>query len=121
MGAWGTGFLENDVAADVNATFEDVLDAGGSVADAVEAVMDEWRDALDDMDDGPAIVLALAWLTSARGEVPAEIKTRALQVIREDQVRDRWREPADFAARQAENRRLIEILEGRMQHPERDG
>jgi hypothetical protein len=118
MGAWGTGLLENDVAADVAATFRDVLDDGGSVEEAVAAVMDEWQGALDDMDDGPDIILTLAWLTSAHNQVPAEIKQEALTIINTGQTLDRWRDPADVELRRAEERRLADLLEGRLLHPE---
>jgi hypothetical protein len=115
VGAWGTGLLENDVAADVAATFRDVLDTGGSVDKAVAAVIDEWRDALD---DGPDIILALAWLTSAHGPAPADIKAQALKIISEGQTLDRWLDPAAVEPRKAEERRLADILEGRLPHPE---
>lgn len=119
MGAWGPGLLENDVAADVAATFRDVLDGGGSLDEAVATVLDEWSDALDD-EDGPDVALALAWLVSARGEVPAELKALALKAIRERQVLDRWRGAPEFEARQAEEQRLVEILEGRLPHTDHE-
>jgi hypothetical protein len=47
MGAWGTGLLDNDVALDASFSFDDVLQGGGSVDDALAAAMKESEDLID--------------------------------------------------------------------------
>ena len=121
MGAWGTGLLENDVAADARLAFDDALADGGSVDDAIAAVMAEWEDALDDPDDRADLVLALALLASEQRAIPAWLEQEAREVIGAEQSIQRWEEEGYGDERRAAERELLEVLNGTVPHPGRPG
>jgi hypothetical protein len=92
MGAWGPGLFEGDMSADVKVMFEDALADGMSVEEATRHVLDELDDAVDDYDDGPEILIALAALQFQHGAVEAGLTANALVAIEEDLRR--WKESA---------------------------
>ena len=120
MGAWGTGILDNDVALDAKLPFDEMIESGGSVDDAIASVLEEWDDVPDE-DDRADLILALAWLAGERGTVPATLAAEARQVIREQQALRRWDGSPDYAMRQSVERLLLDILDGRASHPGRQG
>jgi hypothetical protein len=122
MGTWGIGFLENDVAVDAKLEYEEAMAGGATVAAAVRAVRETMRGEMEeDEDDHRDIVLALAWLTSRRGTMPADLRREAVALLREGGGVRRWAEagPELQAARAGEEHRLLDILEGRAPHPEK--
>ena len=118
MGAWGTDVLDNDVAQDVRAEFEQAIAATGSTAAAISAVRQQFEEYLDDQDDYPEVVLSLAWLASARGDIPAPIRDEAIKVIREGLGSRKWADTPDYEERRAVEQRFQDVLDGRAPHPE---
>jgi len=104
MGAWGPGIFEDDVAMDVRGMLEEALDQGWDLERATRRVLDEMADALDDMDDGPVIYLALAALQLERGTVLERIRNRALEIIARDAGLERW---ADTGGETLDARRRV--------------
>jgi hypothetical protein len=119
MGTWGTGLLDNDVAADASLSFDDVLQGGGSVAEAIDAAMQESEDLIDDEDDRADLVLALAWLAAEQRAVPDWLAAEARQVISSGRALSQWEGTPEYAARQAVERQLLGILDGSAPHPGR--
>ena len=119
MGAWGPGLLENDVALDMLGTFDDLILSGASVESAVAAVMAESKDALGDEDDRPDLILALAWLTSERRVTPDWLASEARQIIADEVTLMRWEESDALETRRIFEQTLLDILDGRRQHPGR--
>lgn len=114
MGAWGTGLFSDDVACDVRAQFRDQLEEGVSVAAATKRILAEWSEALDDVEDGPVIWLALASLQWDRGAVQARVKSKAIKLIDSGADLERWRNDGDsrqVAARRGMLRKLRQKLE----------
>ena len=119
MGTWGVGFLDNDTAGDVEAAFERHLEAGLSVAGAVQAVYSEYGELLQDQDTRPEVILALAWLTGARGKVPARVARDALEILESGASLKRWNGAGEYGARREIERQLAGIIQGSVPHPER--
>jgi hypothetical protein len=118
MTASGTGLLDNDVALDASLSFDDVIEGGGSVDEAIDAAMHESEDLIDDEDDRADLILALAWLAAERGAVPEWLGSEARRIVREGLALDRW-QAADRARRQAVEQLLLDVLDGRVPHPGR--
>lgn len=122
MSAWGTGLLENDVAADARLSFDEVLEGGGSVEEAINTVMREWEDDLDEPDDRASLILALAWLASEKSEVPDWLDEAAREVIDAQAASHQtWAETPDIAERREAEDLLIAVLDGTTPHPGRIG
>jgi hypothetical protein len=112
VGSWGTGIFEDDVALDVRGTFEDALASGASPGEAGAAVLEEYGDALEDMDDGPIILFALADLQLGKGHLEESIRRRALEAIEEGTHLSRWEDAGGEAL--AGRQRAIEDLRQRL-------
>jgi hypothetical protein len=111
MGTWGAGIFENDVALDIRDDFEQDVADGLNVYEATRKALEEWGEALDDMDNGPVIYLALAALQVECGEVYRSIREKALEIINSGQELERWRENPDL---QPERRKVLEELKGKL-------
>ncbi len=102
MAAWGYDIFDNDAAADVRGQFEDELESGASVAHATSVVLREWADAMNDVDDGPIVWLALATLQLGRDALQPDVRDHALAVIDGGDDLRRWEAegtPDDAAGR----------------------
>lgn len=119
MGAWGPGFLENDVALDALGTFNDLVLGGTSVADAIEAIMNESEDVLEDEDDRPDLIFALAWLASEHQATPDWLAAEAREIIVDEVTLSRWEESDSYETRRIFEQTLLAVLEGRGRHPGR--
>lgn len=60
MGAWGMAIFADDLAAGLKGDFRDLIGDGLSTTDAVEMLITEYREALEDPEDQPVFWLALA-------------------------------------------------------------
>ena len=101
MGAWGTGIFDDDVAADVQAMWENATAGCESASAATAGVLNDiGSDIADDTEDGPVLRIALGALQMEAGAVDADVKSRALEAI--PQNLERWQleaSPEDAAAR----------------------
>lgn len=112
MGAHGTEIFDDDVALDVQTTFEEALEEGASVRAATKHVLDEYEDALDDPDDGPIVWLALAALQLEQGAVQPRVRRAALAAIAAGSDLARWEEAGEEAL--AERRQVLRALQARL-------
>jgi len=90
LGVWDDGLFDEDIAADVRATFENAWATGKLVPDITRDILTEYEGALDDTDDGPQIILALAVLQLEHDVLQSDIRDRALAVIHNDEGIERW-------------------------------
>jgi hypothetical protein len=102
MGVWGTGIFDDDVAADVRNTWEDALGEGPD--HATRHVFAEYAQHLDDEDDGPIVMLALATLQLDAGMLDGRVRDGALAAI-EPNLR-RWTDESP-SPEDLEGRRLV--------------
>ncbi len=112
MGAWGAGIFEDDLALDVRASFEDALEAGRSVGEATEQVLESFRESLQDPDEGPVIYLALAASQLEQGELEPAVRDRAVEIIERGEGLERWEEAGQEAL--SERRRELQRLRARL-------
>ena len=92
MGASGVGLFHDDVAADVRSRYLDLLASGSSDTDAHRIMLQEWKDSLEDSDDGAVFWLALAATQWEYGRLHSEAKSQALKIIDQGTGLDRWAE-----------------------------
>jgi hypothetical protein len=101
MGAWGVGIFDDDVACDARIAMLDQFRAGLPAKVATDAVLEDLADFLEDEEDGPVVLLALAAVQWDAGRLDARVKRRALKVIAGG-VDFRWQD-SEFA----EQRRAV--------------
>jgi hypothetical protein len=92
MGTWNTGIFDDDLAMDIKAEFEEAIEEGLSVKEAIAMILEAYEDELEDEDEGPIIYLALAALQMEKGTIVKSIRSKALEVIESGQGLDRWKE-----------------------------
>jgi len=118
MGTWGAGLLDDDLAADVQATFEEAVEAGASPVNAADRALREFRELAADLDEGPVLWLALASLLLDHGVGRHPALDRAREIIRNGEGLDRWRESGDEAL--AERRAVYGDLAARLEAPQKN-
>ena len=90
MGAWGTGIYSNDVAEDVKDTYIGLLKSGKSDDEALNDLISDFNDEIDDEEDTLDFYFALADVMWKYGRLTEEIKKRALDNIEIDLKCGRW-------------------------------
>lgn len=81
MGAWGVAVFSNDTAADVRGVFRELIEDGRSDEDATAEVLRQFRDSLNDSDDGPFVWTGLAAAQYRLGRLQVAVRDRAVEVI----------------------------------------
>lgn len=112
MGAWGPGLFEDDLAEDLRADFEELLEAGTPPPAAAEELLAAYRESLEDPDERPVVVLALAWLLRHAGVADHPLIQEARHLLEAGEGLEPWREagPEALGAREAVYRELLEYL-----------
>lgn len=95
MGAWGTGLFSDDVACDIRAEFRALCGQGCTVPKATRQILEHWREAVEDEEDGPVIWLALGSLQWDRGALQPLVKKKALRIIDRGEDLKRWEADGD--------------------------
>jgi hypothetical protein len=108
MGTWGITLFSDDTAADVRDDYRDLLAEGHDGPAATDALLERWKDALDDQDDGPTVWLALAVAQHQLGRLEERVRAAAIAVIDEQRGLERWREAPKLL-----KRRLAELAKVR--------
>jgi hypothetical protein len=117
MALWGPGLFDNDTAPVVRQHWEAARATGDSVQHSVQTVQDQLIDWLDDENAYPDMVLALAFVASAEGPIPAKLKKKAIKVIKTELSLMRWLDAPDMRVRRRVEQTLLKILAGEMAHP----
>jgi hypothetical protein len=108
MGTWGAQILDDDLAMDIQAEFEQALEDGLSVKKATKQIIKAFQDVLEDEDEGPIVYLALAALQLERNELQPEIRKTALEIIETGQGLARWEEAGEDVL--AERKKVLEEM-----------
>jgi hypothetical protein len=114
VGTWGTGIFADDVADDVRHAYRQLVADGSSGSQATDQLLREWREILDDEDEGPVFWLALAATQWECGRLEERVKGKALEVIDDGSSLGRWSEDGDLRKRQA----VLAKLRGKLQSPQ---
>jgi hypothetical protein len=81
VGTWGIGVWQDDVAADVLTTFEDLRDEGYSATRAIRTIVKDPPWGWDDAEDSAVQMLAIVTLALQQGVLDAKLQQRGLDVI----------------------------------------
>lgn len=98
MGTWGTGLFSSDMARDIRDFYRERIEDGVDDTEATRLTVERFGSDLDDPDEGPVFLIALAVTQSQIGRLDPVIRDRALAAL------DRG---ADLAAWEEENPKLV--------------
>lgn len=90
MGAWGTGLYQNDLSADVKGDYISKLKGGKTDEEALQEIMEEYREEMEDIDCKYDFFLGLADTLWKKGRLTEAVKAKALEMLEEDRISDRW-------------------------------
>ncbi len=106
MGTSNVAIFADAAAADVRGRYRDLIGDGLTGQAATDTLLQEWRAAVDDVDDGPVFWLALAATQWACGRLEDRVRDRALAVIADTSHLGRWEKSGVRAKREAVLARL---------------
>ncbi|MBK1813218.1 DUF4259 domain-containing protein [Clostridium sp. YIM B02505] len=96
MGTWGYGIFDDDTASDIKGDFDEYIKEGLSVTEATESILEEYQEIIEeDEEDGPTVYLALASLQMTHGQLQADIKEIALEIIESGKGFEIWEESGE--------------------------
>jgi hypothetical protein len=95
MGTWSTAIFGDDDACDVRDAYRELLADGSSGPAATNQLLRDWRECIDDEDDGPVFWLALAATQWDCGRLEKRVKGRALKIIDDGSSLAGWSEGDD--------------------------
>src|SRR5690348_13952889 len=95
MGVWSTAIFGDDTAGDVRDAYRELVANGLSGPQATDQLLREWREIIDDEDDGPVFWLALAATQWACGRLEERVKDKAVEIIDNGSSLSRWSEAGD--------------------------
>ena len=110
MGAWGTGIYQNDMGIEVKDDYKNKLRAGKTDEVAYAEIMQEYRAIIADEDDKTDVILALADTMWNLGRLKAEVKEKALSLIEEECVEEKWDSQKDIIRR----KKVLETLKKKL-------
>lgn len=90
MGTWDTGLYQNDLSADVRDDYISKLKAGKSDEEALNEILEEYKEESEDYDEKYDFYLALADTLWKKGRLTDMLKGKALEILEEDKVSERW-------------------------------
>ena len=90
MGTWDTGLYQNDLSADVRDDYISKLKAGKSDEDALQEILSEYKEESEDDDEKYDFYLGLADTLWKKGRLADKLKAKALEILEEDKISDRW-------------------------------
>jgi hypothetical protein len=112
MGTWGPDLFQDDIALDVRGDFEAAVDEGAKPGAAADRVLVEYQDVVNDMDEGPVVMLALAALLMERGVTEHTVLDQAERVLAEQAGLERWEDAGGEAL--AERKAVYQDLAHRL-------
>jgi hypothetical protein len=98
MGTWGTGLFSNDMARDIRDSYRERIEDGVEDTEATRLTVEQFRTYLEDPDEGPGLLIALAVTQSKIGRLDPVIRDQALAALAGG---------ADLAVWEQENPKLL--------------
>ena len=92
MGTSSASIFQDDVARDVREQFLELLRHSRSTESSANRLIEHWRSAVDDRDDGPVFWIALAATQWEYGCLRDDIQQEAIRVIDDESDLARWPE-----------------------------
>ena len=81
MGTWGTGLFSSDMARDIRDFYRERIEERIEDAEATRLTLEKFRSYLDDPEEGPVLLVALAVTQSKIGRLDPVVRGRALAAI----------------------------------------
>jgi hypothetical protein len=81
VGTWGTGLFSSDMARDIRDFYREQIEDGIEDADATRLTLEKFRSSLEDPEEGPVSLIALAVTQSKIGRLDPIIRDRALAAL----------------------------------------
>jgi len=121
MGTWGAAIFSDDLPADVRDEFTDLIAQGQSTTAAMEHLISEHEETLDDPDDSVVFWLALAATQHQLGRLTAKVKNKAIRIIDTGADLARWPEntTSEIKQRQKHLAKLRQQLTGKQPEPKK--
>ena len=112
----GAGLYDDDAGADARGRYRELVADGIAGADATDALIAEWGDALLDPDEAAAFWLALADTQWKVGRLEDEVRDRALRLITTGEDLARFAHDRRLRERRAE---VLAELDAQLRSPQR--
>ena len=90
MGVWGTGIFSDDIACDIRDSYRDFIGDGLTGQQATDALLEEYRELLEDPSESSVFWIALAATQWRCGRLEPRVRTHALEVIDSGSDLLRW-------------------------------
>ena len=113
MGTWDTGLYQNDLSADVRDDYISKLKAGKSDEEALKEILEEYKEESEDDDEKYNFYLALADTLWKKGRLTDALKDKALEILEEDKVSERWMSEKI----RKERIKVLDKLKGKLESP----
>src|SRR3954452_25285352 len=81
MGTWGAGLFSSDMARDIRDFYRERIEEGVKDAEASRLTLEKFRSYLDDAEEGPILLVALAVTQSKIGRLDPVVGGLALAAI----------------------------------------
>jgi len=102
----------SDLARDVRAELVEQFNAGSSIADATAHALAHFRDVLNDPNDGPVVLLAIAAFQLDHAQVLSVIRDASINLIESREAEAAWEtsEPMARAQRRELLQQMLSVL-----------
>ncbi|MFC4104248.1 hypothetical protein [Paenibacillus xanthanilyticus] len=97
MGTWGEGIAQDDVVLDVIGTYQQILKYTQDIAEATRICLENYRDVLEDEDEGPLVWLGIAKAQWSYGKVDESIIAQIEQDLEQENGLDSWKDVSEKA------------------------
>jgi hypothetical protein len=95
-----SALLTSDLARDVRAELVEQFTDGSSISDSTSNVLARFHDVLNDPDDGPVVILAIAAFQLDHAQLQPLIRDAAIDLIESGEAESAWKTPDAAARRQ---------------------
>jgi hypothetical protein len=116
MGAWGYKIYEDDDADDARHSYKALLTKGIDGTAATDQFLKDWKESLEDSDDGPTIWFALADTQWKLGRLEKRVRDKAIEIIKDGSSLDRWREGGEKMV--AKRQKVLDDLKEQLLSPQ---
>ncbi len=92
MGTWGPAIYSDDLACDIRDNFKELIGDGLNSEQATSALIQEYKDSINDSDENSVFWFALADTQWKNGRLINRVLEKTLEIIESGSDLDRWKE-----------------------------
>jgi len=116
MGAWGVAIFSDDTAADIKGDWQAGLREGQDPVSLTKDLVKNYDEVIKDVDESKTFWLALAAAQHETGHLEADVRDKALNIIKAGGDVDRWEEESASLAKQ--RKAVLEKLAAKLEGPQ---